>query len=90
MARATFRANLEEYRNKGYGFRLLKQHFIKNGLLLRNKYVFCDCKTEEGLALIKKFKLRESRTYKVIKVDREKYIILKDDRVKYTIFESDI
>lgn len=50
---------LEEYRKQGYGFTLLKKYFVKNDLLLRNKYVFCNYNTEEGLALIKKLKLRE-------------------------------
>ena len=70
---------LEGYRGNGYGSRLLKKYLVENELVGSNKYVYYNAGTDDGEKLINRFS-KQNHEFKVIEVDKRKYIILKDSR----------
>jgi GNAT superfamily N-acetyltransferase len=70
---------LEEYRGYGYGSRLLKKYLVENELVGSNKYVYYNADTDDGEKVINRFS-KQNHEFKVIEVDKRKYIILKDSR----------
>jgi GNAT superfamily N-acetyltransferase len=70
---------LEEYRGYGYGSRLLKKYLVEKKLIGSNKYVYYNAGTDDGEKLINSFR-KHNHEFKVIEVDKRKYIILKDSR----------
>lgn len=57
----------------------IKKYLVEKKLIGSNKYVYYNAGTDDGEKLINSF-CKHNHEFKVIEVDKRKYIILKDSR----------